>query len=247
MANVCANVTLQLKFTDLVGCQKIKKKRIRASSRTIDDTFVFDIISKDWRARCLDTVLAMKIIQRRDARCHVVCFMDIRQREPLIMLSNVSRKGRASRKTESVIIFNHYSFLAPLQASSVRSSTTASGKCIVRIVETIIATFRLRSATDTIIFSVGVQRDEFALTKRKDCEARLYSGSRTILRHRARQYFRITSDTSNPSDLKDYETNKSAKLANGVTMSRADSCHPFEIVSRGRGNRSTGATIPVIV
>lgn len=39
-------------------------------------------------------------------------------------------------------------------------------------------------------------------------------------------------NTLNPSDLKDYETNKSAKLANGVTMSHWVRAPPLEIVSQ---------------
>lgn len=34
--------------------------------------------------------------------------------------------------------------------------------------------------------------------------------------------------TSNPSDLKDYETNKSAKPANGVMMQRENTTVPLE-------------------
>lgn len=40
--------------------------------------------------------------------------------------------------------------------------------------------------------------------------------------------FSGTERTSNPSDLKDYETNKSAKPANGVTMQRENTTIPLD-------------------
>lgn len=49
-----------------------------------------------------------------------------------------------------------------------------------------------------------------------------------VTEKQARQQIPCVSGASNPSDLKDYETNKSAKPANGVTMQGRNSAIPLD-------------------